>query len=159
MNLLGSLGDFFNNSVFKEIRELIVAYFPPDMTPQQRAEFELKVADQLNQKQLEVNNAINDAAAQLDQRIKEQEGTASDLKAMPILGTLVLFLRGLQRPLWGYATLYLDIVWLFKVERLTPTQEHTLTIINFLVLGFLFGERTLKNLEPLLVKLFGKDRE
>lgn len=158
MNLLAKVTDFVGGSLFSEIKEGIMAYFPPDMSPQQRADTELKVQQFLHQKEVDANNVLNDTAVQLNRRISEQEGTASDLRGMPVLGTLILFLRGSQRPVWGYATIFMDYKWFFgSAAEFTEQQQTAMIVINVLVLGFLFGERTLKNLEPLIVKVFGKN--
>lgn len=157
MKLLSKLTDFVGGSLFKEIKEGVMAYFPPDMSPQQKAEAELNITEMLNEKQREANKALADAAIQLDKRIAEQEGTAKDLLAMPVLGRIVLFLRGLQRPVWGFATMYMDQRWFFGDEGVFTEQQQTaMIVINVLVLGFLFGERTIKNLEPLIIKVFAK---
>ena len=134
-----------------------MAYLPPDLSPLQKAEIELKLQELLNKKEVEANKQLNEAAAQLDRRIAEQEGTAKDLLAMPVLGRLVLFLRGLQRPLWGFATIYMDYTWFFNngLQVFSEKQETAMILINILVLGFLFGERTIKNLSPLIIKVFG----
>jgi hypothetical protein len=111
----------------------------------------------LHQKEIEANKVLNDAAAQLDKRIAEQEGTAADLKTIPVLGHILIFARGAQRPVWGFATLYMDFKWLFEPGTFTEQQQTAMIVINILVLGFLFGERTIKNLEPLIIKVFGKN--
>jgi len=156
MSILGKVADFVGGSLFKEIKEGVMAYFPPDMNPQQKAEMELAVNKMLMEKELETNRILNDAAKQLDKRIAEQEGTAKDLLAMGLLGKPILFLRGLQRPVWGFATLWMDTKWFFGSGNFSEQQETALIVINILVLGFLFGERTIKNLEPLLIKIFSK---
>ena len=79
--------------------------------------------------------------------------SAEDLNAIPVLGKLIIFLRGMQRPFWGFGVFYLDNRWFFSVDEFTDRQEITLLVINLLVLGFLFGERALKNLMPLFTKL------
>jgi hypothetical protein len=156
MSFLTKVTDFVGGSLFKEIKEGVMSYFPPDMTPQQKADAELKIQAFLHQKQLDANKILNDSAAQLDKRIAEQEGTASDLKSIPVLGTIIIFLRGVQRPLWGFATLYMDNKWFFgNGSDFTEQQQTAMIVINVLVLGFLFGERTIKNLEPLILKVFG----
>ena len=159
MSFLSKVTDFVGGSLFKELKEGVMAYFPPDMTPAQKMEAEMKVQQFLHQKELEANKILNESAQQLDKRISEQEGTASDLRAIPILGTLILFLRGVQRPLWGFATLYMDFKWFFEVHNFDEQQQTALIVINVLVLGFLFGERTIKNLEPLIIKVFGKSAQ
>lgn len=160
MNIIKSLAGFINGSVFEELKDILVAYFPPSMTEQEKAELELKIVEQINRKQLAANEMMNAAAAQLDNRIKEQEGTASDLKSLPYIGKLMLFLRGAQRPMWGYATLYLDYLWLFSIYgKLNEQQEQALIIINSLVLSFLFGERAIQNVGPTLIRLFNGERE
>lgn len=159
MSFLSKVTDFVGGSLFKELKEGVMAYFPPDMTPAQKIEAEMKLQQFLHKKELEANQILNESAQQLDKRISEQEGTASDLKAIPILGTLILFLRGVQRPLWGFATLYMDFKWFFEVHNFDEQQQTALIVINVLVLGFLFGERTIKNLEPLIIKVFGKSAQ
>lgn len=158
MSILSKLTDFVGGSLFKEIKEGVMSYFPPDMTPQQKAEAERDIQTFLHEKEKEANRQLNEAANQLDKRISEQEGTAKDLKTIPILGSLIIFLRGVQRPLWGFATLYMDNKWFFGNGTFTEQQQTAMIVINVLVLGFLFGERTIKNLEPLIIKVFGNNK-
>lgn len=152
---------------------LFKAYFPPDMTQEAKAELEAKFKQLEREKTKDANDAQATATEQFNKRIAEHEGTAKDLLQMPILGRLLLFLRGTQRPTWGFATLYFDYV-LFVVgdvpasmvnvtvtEGITNTSMNVealglIYMINFLVLGFLFGERTLKNLTPLILKIVDK---
>lgn len=155
MGVLNKLTEFVGGSLFKEIKEGVMAYFPPDMSPQQLAEAELNVERLLMQKQALANQQLQEASGQLDKRIAEQEGTASDLKQIPVLGPILLFARGVQRPAWGFFTMYLDMVWFTRVTDYSEQQQTALIVINILVLGFLFGERTIKNLEPLIIKVFG----
>jgi len=155
MSFLAKVTDFVGGSLFKEIKEGVMSYFPPDMTEQQKQDLELNIERLLMEKQRRANEVIADSSMQLDKRINEQEGTAKDLKGIPIVGTLIIFLRGLQRPTWGYFCMYLDYTWFTTVTDYTEQQQTALIVINFLILGFLFGERTLKNLEPLILKVFG----
>lgn len=160
MSFLSKVTDFVSGGLFKEIKDGVMSYWPPDATPQQKAESELKIQEFLHRKETETNKVLTDAAAQLDKRIAEQEGTASDLKAISFLGPIILFLRGLQRPVWGFATLYMDNKWFFGTGNEFDEQQQTaMIIINILVLGFLFGERTIKNLEPLIIKVFGNVKD
>lgn len=156
MNPLAAITNFLGGSIFKEIKEGVMSYFPPDLSPTQKAETELKIQQLLAQKELQTNQMLNDASNQLDKRIAEQEGTASDLRSIPILGPIMLFLRGVQRPVWGFATLYIDNKWFFTNGTFTDQQQTAMIMINILVLGFLFGERTIKNLEPLITRVFTK---
>lgn len=155
-NILTAVTDFIGGSLFKEVRGVIKDYFPPDLSPVQKAELEIKLNDMLHEKEIKANAILNDAAKQLDKRIAEQEGTASDLKTIWGLGHIVIFMRGVQRPLWGFATLYMDNQWFFKTHDFDEQQQTAMILINVLVLGFLFGERTIKNLEPLIIKVFAK---
>ena len=156
MSFLDKAADFIGGSLFGEIKDTVMAYFPPDMNPQERAKAELQIQAMLHAKQIEANKVLADAAVQLDRRIAEQEGTAKDLLALPWLGRIVIFARGLQRPVWGFATLYMDHQWFFGNFKFDEQQQTAMIVINSLVLGFLFGERAMKNLEPLLLKVFAK---
>lgn len=160
MSILAKLTDFVGGSLFKEIKEGVMSYFPPDMSPQQKAETELNIQKFLMEKEVQANKVLQDSAAQLDKRIAEQEGTAKDLKTIPILGPLILFARGAQRPVWGFATLWMDSKWFFEVGLVFSEQQQTaLIVINVLVLGFLFGERAVQNLTPMIVQVFGKKKD
>jgi hypothetical protein len=147
--LNGVTGGFVSTAVdtFKE-------YFPADMTPEQKASLALKTRELEAKIQQQMDDAAITAEEVLTNRIAQLEGTASDLKGIPLVGPLVLFLRGLQRPLWGYATLFMDYMWFSEWTTLTSKQESALMAINILVLGFLFGERAIKNVMPLITKLF-----
>ena len=155
MSLLAKVTDIIGGSLFGEVKDIVTAYFPPDMNPQQKAELQQKLAEAEVRKTLAINSALADAEKTLNQRIAEQEGTASDLKQLPVIGRVVLFLRGLQRPLWGFFAMYLDFFWFTTNPTFTEQQQTALIVINILVLGFLFGERTIKNLSPLIIKVFG----
>jgi hypothetical protein len=67
---------------------------------------------------------------------------------------VVIFLRGAFRPLFAYFTLYADYVYLIEGMSWTERQETLLLAINLLVLVFFFGERAMKNVMPLIVKVF-----
>jgi len=162
MSILGGLKSLFtgDSGIVSSIAGLVKDYFPPDLSPDKKAELEARLRDFQLQAQRQVDDATSEAEKNLTQRIAELEGTASDLKAIPFFGPVMIFLRGLQRPVWGFSTLYMDFMWFAEWETLTQKQESALMIINVLVLGFLFGERAIKNVMPLITKLFEakKDR-
>lgn len=158
MSFLSKITDFVGGGLFKEIKEGIMAYLPPDLSPTEKANIELNITKMLHEKEKEANRMLSEASTQLDNRIREQEGTASDLKTIPYIGALIIFMRGMQRPVWGYATLYMDFKWFFETRTFSEQQQTAMIVINVLVLGFLFGERTIKNLEPLILKVFGNSK-
>lgn len=158
MNILGKITDFVGGGLFREIKETVMAYLPPDMPAEQKMEFQLKTEQMLHEKQRQADQAVNESSQELNTRIKEQEGTAKDLAQMPVLGKIVLFLRGVQRPCWGYACLVMDFKWFFGTWEFDEQQQLALTIINVLVLGFLFGERVILNLQPLIERVFAKEK-
>lgn len=158
MSILAKLGEFVGGGLFKEVKSLVQDYFPPDMSPQQRAELEIKLQEIAAQKEIQANRLMLEAEHALTQRITQLEGSAQDLRAIPIVGPLVIFLRGLQRPLWGYAVLYIDVMWFSGKWQLAEQQESAMWIINLLVLGFLFGERAVQNIAPLISELISKGK-
>ena len=158
MSILAKLGEFVGGGLFKEVKSLVQDYFPPDMSPQQRAELEINLQEIAAQKEIQANRLMLEAEQALTQRITQLEGSAQDLRAIPIVGPLVIFLRGLQRPLWGYAVLYIDVMWFSGKWQLAEQQESAMWIINLLVLGFLFGERAVQNIAPLISELISKGK-
>ena len=47
-------------------------------------------------------------------------------------------------------------MWFMGRWQLNPQQESALWVINFLVLGFLFGERAVQNVAPLIAEIMAK---
>ncbi len=138
------------------IVDFVKGRFPAKLSDAEKAQIEADIQQAAHAKEMELQQVLNDAAAEFNDRIKSMEGTASDLKSIPIVGPIILFLRGLQRPVWGFAVLYFDYMWFTGEFTTTEDQGTVLLVVNLLVLGFLFGERAIKNLEPLLIKVFAK---
>lgn len=156
-NLLSKAADFLTNplsGIGATIVDTVKGYFPPSMSEAEKAELSMRITQSANEQANKAAQIAIEEQAEFNQRIKDMEGTASDLKAIPIVGTLILFLRGCQRPAWGYSTLYIDfMVFSGKWSKLTEIQESALWVINLLVLGFLFGERAIKNVTPLIERM------
>jgi hypothetical protein len=153
VSFLAKLTEIVGGSLFKEAKEVVMAYWPPEVSPEKRLELQAKLNDIELEKSRQLDQAIADAETRLTERIALTEGSAQDLRALPVIGPMVLFLRGLQRPAWGYATLYGDAMWFMGRWNLNAQQESALWVINFLVLGFLFGERAVQNVAPLIAEL------
>jgi len=98
--------------------------------------------------------ADNEADSQLTKRMNDYEGTASDLKSLPVLGPIMLFMRGMQRLVISYGTTYLDYLWLTGgLGALPDLQQRLLFTASLLVFVVLFGERAIQNVAPLLTDL------
>jgi len=111
-----------------------------------KATMQLKAQDQADKAEIIFNGQFN-------KRIAEQEGTAKDLLQLPVIGRIMIFFRGAQRPVWGFGVLYFDFQVFSSVWTIPAgTMESAFWIINFLVLGFLFGERAVKNVLPLVTQ-------
>lgn len=159
MSFMGTIADALGGNIVGTVVDTVKAYFPPSMTDQEKAELSLKIADAENKKNLVILTAANAADAEFNSRIKEMEGTAGDLKTIPVIGHIVIFARGIQRPVWGFFALWADYNVFSGVWKLNEQQDSMLFAINFLVLGFLFGERAAKNVMPLIGAYFGKGKQ
>lgn len=158
MSILSQIGSALGGSLIKEGFEVVKAYFPPSMSDAEKAQAELALMEFAHRKDLEVASELAAAEGEFNQRIKDLEGTAADLKAVPLLGPVMLFLRGAQRPAFGIFTLYADYQVFSQSWPLNEQQGAMLFAINILVLTFLFGERAVKNLMPFFQAFFlGKD--
>lgn len=151
MSFLSGLKDFITgDGVVSQIANLAKEYFPPDMSDLQKAEFMQKANELEHKKKMELADKISQSENDLTNRIAQLEGTAQELRTIPILGPVVIFLRGLQRLVWGYGLLYFDWLWLTAAVKISEQAEGALLIMNLLILGFLFGERAIQNLSPLI---------
>lgn len=102
--------------------------------------------------------ADNEADKVLTERMAAMEGTASDLKAIPYAGAVMLFLRGSQRIVIGYGTAWMDWEWLTGGVMLGDFQQRLLFTASMLVFVVLFGERAVKNIAPLVISLLGQQK-
>ncbi len=135
--------------------------WPKKLNDQDKAELQLMLGEATHAQQIELLKIGTQEQLRFDERIMSLEGTASDLKAAGWPGRLVLFLRGAQRPAWGFFTLYMDFMVFSGAWKLPEgadpgtgmTMQSAFWIINALVLAFLFGERGLKNILPLISRL------
>jgi len=133
-----------------KIIDTVTGYIP---SSEDKARLSMEITKIAHDQELELQKAGLEADKELNNRIKDLEGTAGDLIQAGWMGRIVLFLRGLQRPLWGYSTLY--FIWKYYSGQLAHTQENymlTLTLI-LLVGGFLFGERAIKNVAPFIKEM------
>ena len=129
--------------------------------------FKKAVLDQqLELEKLAAQRAKDDADADIaaeeatTDRVAQLEGTASDLKSIPYLGAVMLFLRGAQRVVIGYGTAYIDYEVFSGIITLPEGPVlNAWFASNLLVLGFLFGERAVKNVAPLLTDLMTAKRK
>ncbi len=156
MGMLDKIANVLSGSLFGEVKDLVKTYFPPDMTAEQKAQLEIKLMELELTKQVQLSAALAESESAITNRISQLEGTAQDLRAIPIVGPIVIFFRGMQRMLWGYGTFMADFYWFSGKWQLQEQQESALWIINILVLGFLFGERAIQNVAPLISELMAK---
>lgn len=154
MSVLDKIANAATGGLATTIIDTVKAYFPPSLTESEKAAIELSISNAAYQHEIKMAEQANIERAEFNRRLEAHEGTAKDLKSIPYFGSLLLFLRGGQRVVWGYATLYIDIMWFAgKFEGLTEVQESALWVINLLVLGFLFGERAIQNVAPVVERM------
>ena len=149
MGMFDAVLNAATGNLAKEVLDAVKTYLPPDISPEQKAQMELALGQLELQRTQAASAAAENSEKLVNDRIAEYEGTASDLKSIPILGPFMLFLRGSQRVLIGYATVWLDYNVFAGIWNLADPQiRSTFWIANILVLGFLFGERAMQNVMP-----------
>jgi len=77
--------------------DTVKAYLPPGMTPQQEAELKLELERLAFEKQKQADAMLADAERHVTERISLLEGTATDLRSVPFIGPIMLFMRGVLR--------------------------------------------------------------
>lgn len=156
--ITGGLGDLPGKIV-----DTVSRQFPAKMSDAEKKAMEVEIMKVTNQTQIEMMSAWNRQEQQFQDFTKEMEGTASDLKNIPIVGPIVLFMRGAFRPICAYGILYIDFMALsgaWNIEAIAATNADQawalLWAINICVLTFYFGERAIKNVAPLIERLMKK---
>jgi hypothetical protein len=132
--------------------DTVSGYIP---SKEDRARLEIEIRSIAHAQELEIQRAELEAkkaeveeVKELNARIKDLEGTAKDLMQAGYAGRIVLFLRGAQRPLWGWSVMLMDIRVYLGSATLGDQEMKLLYALNLLVGSFLFGERAIKNVMP-----------
>lgn len=159
MGLFEKISAFFGKGFLKQAGDLVDRFVT---TKAEKEEMKRAMAELVHRQEMEVQKLSLEAEQEFNLRIKELEGTAKDLIQAGWPGRIVLFLRGAQRPLWGYFVGLMDFMvfsgrWSLVLGD--KNLESAFWIINFLVLGFLFGERAVKNVTPLISEMITKRAE
>lgn len=154
MKWLKGLTGFLNGSFIKDSMSFINTRWPPDMSEQQKGQMKIVIKDLLHKQAMDIASVAQEDEAMFNKRTVDLEGTAADLKSIPYIGGLIIFLRGAFRPLFSYMTAYMDYIYFTTDTSDWTEQKQTLLIvINLLVLVFFFGERALKNVMPLITNV------
>ncbi len=123
MSLLDKITDFVGGGLFKEAKELIKDYWPPDLSPEKRAELELKLTEAEHEKEIKLAE-LTQAQLQTEADDKKNARAEHKLSLMPAMLSLLLtcFIAG--------------IVWmLFYVEMPEGSKE-----VLFMLLGIVVKE-------------------
>lgn len=160
MSFASTIADFFGGGIVSTIADTVKDYFPPSMSDKEKAELTARIRETEHRREVQLMHLANEADREVTRRAAELEGTAADLQTLPVVGRIILFIRGCQRPTWGIFTMYMDWSVFSGAWNIQLSAEqggwtpHGLAFwtINLLVLGFLFGERTVKNLLPLVTQ-------
>ncbi|MEQ8548755.1 MAG: hypothetical protein RIC03_12635 [Cyclobacteriaceae bacterium] len=149
-----------NGGIGGKIIDGIQDYFPAKLDEAEKANLKIKIQESAHAIEMSIAENTLKVYQEFNDRIKQMEGTASDLQQFGWLGKIVVFLRGAQRPMWGFAVMYMDFMIFSNRWQLVDgsQKENAFWIINFLVLGFLFGERAIKNIIPLVSTYLKKDK-
>lgn len=158
MNLWKKIVDIAGGSLVDTLVGAAKEYFPPSMTDQEKSKLELAMQKVAHKQELAMIQATNHMEAEFNQRIKDMEGTAKDLLALPYVGRFIIFMRGTLRPVWCACTMVLMfMIYSGQWQIIEGSQVATVFLINnIIVVVFLFGERAFKNVSPLIERLLKK---
>lgn len=150
MGLLDKAFDFLTGGIGSKLADKLIGLLPDNMTEAEKKDFALKSQAIAHAQDLELQKLALENEKEFNQRIKDLEGTANDLKTIPVIGAFVIFLRGAFRPLFAYFTAICIYLSFSQTWILSEKQENMLWVMIILALGFYFGERSLKNVMPII---------
>lgn len=152
--------DFISGGIGGKIVDAVASHFPPNMSELDKEKLKIAITEAAREHELSLIRLAQEEQEEFNQRIKDLEGTAADLNNSGWPGRIIIFLRGAQRPIWGFVVLFLDLKVFsgsWKLQDMSGLSSSTgmdiqsaFWLINFLVLGFLFGERAVLNIIPIL---------
>ena len=148
------------------IKDQIFKILPSTISEDVKGDMSRKLEEVLEKELVDIKIASVRLENDIEDTIEKLSKTTKDLEKIPFLGSVGMFLRGMQRPVWGFALLYIDLnvlsgTWPILKKGATDiamndTVASAFWFINILILGFLFGERAARNVVPMINKRFGK---
>lgn len=127
-------------------------------TKEEKAAAALALTQLSHKLEMEANAQGFEIEKEFNDRLLKMEGTASDLSRFGFVGSIIIFLRGAFRPVASYLILYVDVM-VFLGDIKLPEAEETKKLfyaLSLIIFIFYFGERTIKNVIPILGMYFGK---
>jgi len=123
MSLLDKITDFVGGGLFKEAKELIKDYWPPDLSPEKRAELEIRLTEAEHEKEIKLAE-LTQAQLQTEADDKKNARAEHKLSLMPAMLSLLLtcFIAGI-------------VFLLFYVEMPEGSKE-----VLFMLLGIVVKE-------------------
>jgi hypothetical protein len=156
--ITGGLGDLPG-----KIMDTVAGQFPDKMSEAEKKAMEVEIMKVTNKTQIDMMSAWNEQEKQFQDFTKEMEGSAQDLKSIPVIGHIIIFLRAAFRPVLSFAIGYADMMIFSGSWNLTESAGANaeqawslLWVTNAIILSFYFGERAMKNLGPLIEKIIEK---
>ncbi|MGB1238833.1 MAG: hypothetical protein ACPG4U_11525 [Pseudomonadales bacterium] len=142
----------------KAMSQQVAQSLPETLKQAEKELVALKVEALIDKQTSDLKIAHAQVKADVNARMQALATSTKDLEKVPILGSLGLLLRGLQRPIWSLALLFIDLKVLsgaWKVEE-GSQLDAVFWLLNLLILGFLFGERAAKNVLPVINRQLGR---
>jgi len=123
MSLIDKITDFVGGGLFKEAKELIKDYWPPDLSPEKRAELEMRLTEAEHEKEIKLAE-LTQAQLQTEADDKKNARAEHKLSLMPAMLSLLLtcFIAGI-------------VFLLFYVEMPEGSKE-----VLFMLLGIVVKE-------------------
>lgn len=155
--IIGKVLGVLSGGITDRALDIIEKQFPGKLGPQEKAQLTLELKNLDHERELAAERAGQEAMEALNRRIADYEGTAKEIKDMWLIGPVIILLRSMFRPVASYATIWMDFSYFTKDGAGWPEGSAGLLLaINLIVLGFWFGERTIKNLMPLFLAWLDK---
>ena len=155
MKVIEKILDVFKTSFFAKALDILNKQLPEKISEKDRLKLELKFRELGADFEKTVMEYAYKVSRDSIKRNAIMEGTARDLRGFPVVGRIVLLIRGLQRPIWSFFTLYLDYNVLADNWPLDKQFKLVAFLtINGIVLSVLFGERAIINIIPFLGKFW-----
>ena len=152
--IVGALSGNLGSNILKGVKH----FFPASMTAVEKGALELKIMEVSQTQEILLLKYAQDAQSEFNDRIKAMEGTAAEIKSIPLVGPAIIALRSVLRPLISIFVIVLDYQIFSGAWSWNTELKPVFVALNVLVLGFWFGERMVKNVMPLFVKFMESKR-
>lgn len=108
--ILGKVFGFLGGGIGNKIVDTVAGQFPEKLSEAEKERLKNVIIEATRKHEFEMLQLVQEEQIMITERVKELEGSAEEIVQHGFAGKIIFFLRGIQRPIWSFAVMWLDLM-------------------------------------------------